>query len=97
VSVYVISEVEILDETRAARYRELAAASIAHHSGRYLARGATPDVLEGAFDAKRRVIVVEFPDRATAVRWYDSPEYREARSISETALDRRLLLVDGVA
>jgi uncharacterized protein (DUF1330 family) len=69
----------------------------AHHSGCYLVRGATPDVLEGSFDAKRRVIVVEFPDRATAVRWYDSPEYREAKSISETALDRRLLLVDGVA
>ena len=94
-SVYVISEVEILDETQGQRYRELAAASIAHHGGRYLARGATPTVLEGTCD--KRVVLVEFPDRETAETWYASPEYAEALALSKTALQRRLLLVDGVA
>ena len=92
-----ISEVEVLDEDRAARYRELAAASIAKYGGRYLARGAAPEVLEGEFPAARRVVVVEFPDQATADRWYRSPEYAEALEIGRTVLDRRLLLVPGLA
>jgi uncharacterized protein (DUF1330 family) len=94
VSAYVISEVRILDEARAQRYRELAQASIEAHQGRYLARGATPTVLEG--DADKKVIIVEYPDRATAERWYTSAEYAAALEIRETALDRRLLLVDGL-
>ncbi|UOZ07676.1 DUF1330 domain-containing protein [Amycolatopsis sp. WQ 127309] len=94
-SVYVISEVEILDETAAQRYRELAQASITGYQGRYLARGATPTVLEGVCD--KRVVLVEFPDRETAERWYASAEYAEALELSKTALRRRLLLVDGVA
>ncbi|MEA5358506.1 DUF1330 domain-containing protein [Amycolatopsis sp., V23-08] len=96
-SVYVISEVEILDEAQGQQYRELAQASIAGYGGRYIVRGAAPDALEGDFDEHKRVVVVEFPDRATAERWYASAEYANARQLSKTALRRRLLLVDGVA
>jgi N-glycosylase/DNA lyase len=46
-AAFVISEVEILDETVADQYRALAAASIEEHGGRYLVRGATPDAVEG--------------------------------------------------
>ncbi|MFJ1760604.1 DUF1330 domain-containing protein [Amycolatopsis sp. NPDC088138] len=96
-SVYVVSEVEILDEAQGQRYRELAQESIARHGGRYIVRGAAPAVLEGTFDEHQRVVVVEFPDRDTAERWYGSAEYAEALALSKTALRRRLLLVDGVA
>jgi uncharacterized protein (DUF1330 family) len=96
VTAYVISEVEILDEAPAQRYRELAAASIEAHGGRYLARGAIPTVLEGDAAKGKRIVVVVFPDRDAAERWYRSDEYAAALEIRATALDRRLLLVDGV-
>ena len=96
-SAYVISEVEVLDESQAQRYRELAAASIAHYGGRYLVRGVLPDVAEGEWLSSRRVIVVEFPDMETLQQWYKSPEYAEALAIRSAALDRRLLFVDGIA
>jgi uncharacterized protein (DUF1330 family) len=95
-SAYVISEVEVLDEWQAQRYRELAAASIAHHGGRYLVRGALPEVAEGQWLRSRRVIVVEFRDIEALQRWYQSPEYAEALAIRGDALDRRLLFVEGV-
>jgi uncharacterized protein (DUF1330 family) len=44
---YAISEVEVLDEARAGRYRQLAAASIAQYGGRYIVRGARSQVPEG--------------------------------------------------
>ena len=69
--------------------------SIYAHGGRYLVRG-------GAHGARRRaqpqtIIVIEFPDRATAERWYASPEYASALEERDTALTRSLVLVDGVA
>jgi uncharacterized protein (DUF1330 family) len=95
-SAYAISEVEVLDEAAGQRYRELAAASVARHGGRYLARGARPDVPEGDWPAEQRVVVVEFPSMEQLRTWYASADYAEALAVRETALARRLLFVDGV-
>lgn len=93
---YVISEVEILDEARGQRYRELAAASIARHGGRYLARGALPEVPEGDWHESRRLVIVEFPDMDRLREWYASDDYAEAPAVSHTALERRLLFIPGL-
>jgi uncharacterized protein (DUF1330 family) len=94
-AAYVVSEVEVLDEEQAGRYRQLAAASIARHGGRYLARGATPVVSAGTWPQEGRVIIVEFPSLQRALDWYSSADYAPARALAETALRRRLLFVDG--
>ncbi len=92
---YVISEVTVLDEERAHAYRELATASVALHDGRFLSRGQTPVAVEGDWPDDALLIVVEFPDMDAARSWYTSPEYAEALALRATALDRRLLFVDG--
>ena len=94
-AAYVISEVEVLDETQGRRYRELAAASIARHGGRYLARGAAPVVAEGEWPATCRLVIVEFPTMERLQAWYESADYAEALAVRQTALARRLLFVDG--
>jgi uncharacterized protein (DUF1330 family) len=95
-AAYVISEVEILDESFADRYRTLAAASIEEHGGRYLVRGAVPDAVEDEILPRRRLVIVEFPDMDTARRWYASSAYAEALALRDRALTRRLLFVEGV-
>ena len=95
-AAYVISEVEVRDEAGAERYRDLAGRSIAHYGGRYLVRGAEPQVPEGEWPGPARVVVVEFPSMEQLQQWYSSPEYAEALAVRRTALDRRLLFVDGV-
>ncbi len=95
-AAYVISEVEVLDEDFANVYRALAAASIAQYGGRYLVRGAAVEVVEGA-PTRRRIVVVEFPSVEAARAWYASPAYAEALKLRTRALDRRLILVEGVA
>ena len=94
-AAYVISEVEMLDETQGQRYRDLAAASIARHGGRYLVRAAAPVVAEGEWPAARRIVIVEFPDMERLRAWYASTDYAEALAIRQSALDRRLLFVDA--
>ncbi|GLZ14119.1 hypothetical protein Acsp04_43540 [Actinomadura sp. NBRC 104425] len=95
-TAYVISEVEVLDEQLADRYRAIAEDSIEHHGGRYIVRGAAPDAVEGAWPDQRRLVIVEFPDMETARRWYSSREYGEALKVRGQALDRRLLFVEGL-
>ena len=94
---YVISEVRIVDDVGGDRYREMAAASIAAHGGRYVVRGALPEALEGAWSDDTRLVIVEFPTADAARAWYSSPEYAEALALSRTVLQRRLLLAAGVA
>jgi uncharacterized protein (DUF1330 family) len=96
VSAYVISEVEVLDQTLADEYRSLSEASIVEYGGRYIVRDAVPDAVEGSWDGRRRLVVVEFPSMQVAREWYSSPSYSSARMITPTALARRLLFVEGL-
>jgi uncharacterized protein (DUF1330 family) len=41
--------------------------------------------------------VVEFPSMQRLREWYASPEYAKALEVRQTALDRRLIFVEGVA
>ena len=91
---YVISDVEIRDPALMERYRALAQASIAHYGGRYIACGGTVEPIEGDW-RPQTIIIVEFPSMERAREWYRSPEYAEALKVRGTALDRRLIFVDG--
>ncbi|MBZ9814854.1 DUF1330 domain-containing protein [Mesorhizobium sp. CA7] len=92
---YVISDVTIRDAEVMEIYRTRAAASIAQHGGRYLARGGEVEALEGNWKPGP-LIVVEFPDMDSARRWYRSAEYVAALEVRDTALSRNLILVDGI-
>ena len=95
VAAYVISEVEVRDETGADRYRRLAEDSIRRYGGRYLVRGALPTVPEGQWPQQQRVVVVEFPSMDRLRQWYASPEYAQALEVRRDALTRRLLFLEG--
>ena len=93
---YVISEVEILDEAAAKSYMKLAESSIAQYAGRYLARGANAEVIEGE-PTKRKVVIVEFPSMDRAHEWYESPAYAKALKFRDKALARHLIFVEGIS
>ena len=95
-TAYVISEVEVRDAGAMELYRTLAARSIAQYGGRYLVRGGAANAAEGGPPPKN-IIVVEFPSMERLREWYASPEYAEALKHRRTALERRLIFVEGVA
>ena len=92
---YVISEVEARDAAAMEAYRTLAAKTIAQYGGRYLVRGGGAEVVEGGPPPKT-IIIVEFPSMARLREWYASAEYAEALKLRHTALERRLMFVEGV-
>jgi uncharacterized protein (DUF1330 family) len=95
-SAYVISEVDVRDAAGFEAYRTIAAKAIVQYGGRYLVRGGAAEVAEGGPPPKT-LIVVEFPSMERLREWYASPEYAEALKHRRTALDRRLIFVEGVA
>ena len=94
-SAYVISEVDVKDAAGFEAYRSIAAKAIARYGGRYLVRGGIANAAEGRPPPKS-IIVVEFPSMEKLHEWYASPEYAEALKVRQTALDRRLIFVEGV-
>jgi|ERR1700683_1038782 len=92
---YSITEVEVIDQDGYKRYRELAQAAVLQYGGRFLIQGSAPVVAEGEWPSQQRVVVIEFPSMDQLTTWYDSPEYRPARKIAQTALRRRLLFLEG--
>ncbi len=92
---YVISEVDVRDAAGFEAYRTIAAKTIAQYGGRYLVRGGAAELAEGGPPPKT-LIVVEFPSMERLREWYASPEYAEALKHRLSALDRRLIFVEGV-
>ena len=92
---YLISEHDVHDPVGYERARPGAAAAIAKHGGRYIVNGlGKPELIEGSNQPKR-IVVLEFPDMAAARRFYESDEYRDARTIRQNASNSRLILVEG--
>ncbi len=91
---YVVAEITIYDPEIYERYKELAPVSIFKYGGRYAARGGTTEALEGTFDSGRYV-VLEFPSLDAARRWWNSPEYAEAKRLRQSCSTSRILVTDG--
>jgi uncharacterized protein (DUF1330 family) len=97
VTVYMVAQVQILDPAQWERYKEIAAREIAMHGGRYLARGASPEVEEADWKQPEnlQINVVAFPTMEQAHAWYSSPEYAKALAFRQGAVHRRLFFVHG--
>lgn len=93
-TAYLIADIQVTDPASYDQYRPLAAASVARFGGRFVVRGGKIDLLEGAPEPER-IVVIEFPDADAARRWYRSDEYQKALKIRQSASRGRVFLVEG--
>ena len=92
---YVIVETDVHDAEQYEQYRAAARGAIAAGGGRFVVRGGEMAVLEGDWRPKR-LVVLEFEDLDAAKRWYDSPEYQDAKRLREGAATLHAVAVEGV-
>ena len=93
---YVIADVEVADPEAYKEYTSGVLATVEAFGGRFVVRGGTVDRLEGDWDPER-IVLVEFPDLASARAWYDSPRYQELAPKRQAASRRgSLIAVEGV-
>jgi len=72
-------------------YLENVEATVRPFGGVWLAQG-NPDVVEGAWPGS--VVLMEFPDRAAAMAWYNSPAYEAIRPLRVRNAISDLVLID---
>lgn len=94
-AAYVIVEIEVIDPVGYETYRKLAGASLAAYGGRFLVRGGVTETLEGDWQPKR-LVVLEFESGDQVRRWYNSPEYQEAKAIRERTANTTMVVAEGL-
>lgn len=79
-----------------AEYREKVGATVEAFGGRYLARSGSPEVWEGEWTADQ-VVLVEFPDVASATAWNSSAAYRAIAPLRQENADSQRLVFEGLS
>jgi len=92
---FIIADVTVTDADQMAKYREWSTKAMQEHGAEVLVRGGTIEVLEGDW-APSRLVVLKFPDRAAARRFYESETYQHAKSLRKHAGVMRMVVVDGI-
>jgi len=92
---YVVIETDVHDPEQYGLYKAASPAAVASGGGRFVARGGELAVLEGDWEPSR-LVILEFPDLDAVKRWYDSPEYVEARTLRDGAAHLRMVAVEGL-
>jgi uncharacterized protein (DUF1330 family) len=75
-------------------YLERIDATLQPYDGHFIVHGHQPEHLEGEWAGT--LIVIEFPDYASARGWYDSPAYREILPLRTNNSDGVTMLLEGV-
>lgn len=75
-------------------YLEAIDATLAPFGGRFVIHGGDREHLEGAWEGD--LIVIGFPDRAAARRWYASPAYQAILPLRSRNSQGDVILIDGV-
>jgi uncharacterized protein (DUF1330 family) len=95
VTAYIINDMEITDPHRFEEYKLLSPATVAAYGGKFLARSGEVNALEGDWNP-RRLVILEFQDRAQAQAWLNSPEYAPARRLRQLSANSRMVVIDGI-
>ena len=93
-SAYIIANVQVTDPEQYKVYQKFSSEAIRKYGANVLVRGGEVDSLEGSEPG--RTVVMEFPDKAGAEAFYNSPEYRRAREERAQAARMTMYIVQGV-
>jgi uncharacterized protein (DUF1330 family) len=95
-SAYFVVELEITNSAAMEPYRAAVGATIEQYGGRFLARAGATELIEGGPEPKR-IVILEFADKAAFKRWYDSPEYQKILPGRLGNSTGRAFIVEGVS
>jgi uncharacterized protein (DUF1330 family) len=76
-------------------YGAAAAKLVEHFGGKYVLRGPGATLLEGDFGEGASMVISEWPDRAAAEAFWNSPEYAEVKKLRAGIADCQVLLIEA--
>ena len=93
-TAYIIVEIDTRDEELMNEYRKHTPGLVSKFGGKFIVRGGHCTSLEGGW-TPARMVVLEFPDRARAERFYHSEEYKPVLAMRLKAGHSKAILIDG--
>ena len=90
---YWVAHVDVTDDDVYRTYALANPAIFAAFGGRFITRGGQFQVPEGT--SRARHVVIEFPDYATALACYHSPEYQANAKLRQNAAQADLVIIEG--
>jgi uncharacterized protein (DUF1330 family) len=91
---YLIARVDVTDPGGYATYTAATPGLAARFGGRFIVRGGRFEAKEGA--ARSRNVIIEFPDYASALAFYDDPDYRAMLPHALAGSEREIVIAEGV-
>ncbi|WP_417613937.1 DUF1330 domain-containing protein [Parasphingorhabdus sp.] len=76
-------------------YGATAGALVEKFGGRYILRGPGAELLEGQFGDGASMVISEWPDKETAKKFWNSPEYAKAKMLRADMADCQVLLIES--
>lgn len=94
-AAYIIVQVNVTDPETFEAYRQQVPATLEPFGGEYSIRGGDMEVLEGEWAAPR-VVVLKFPDMASAKARHASDIYAGPMAIRHQLVETNAIAVDGI-
>ena len=95
---YMIITAQIADRGAfIAGYGVAAAQLVAQFGGTYVLRAPGAELLEGDFGDEASMVISEWPDKAAALAFWNSPEYAKVKLLRAGIAEVQVLLVEAAA
>jgi uncharacterized protein (DUF1330 family) len=95
VKCYAVAELDVLDPSWVEDYVRDVTPMVERHGGRYLARTARIERIEGERTPPQVLLVIEWPSREAAMDFYESDEYRGHREARRAGARNEFVLAAG--
>jgi len=92
---YVVVQAVITDWKGFSAYSKRVPEIVTQYGGEYLVLGGQSESLEGDW-GEVKIVLHRWPDMEAARKFWESPEYEEAKKMREGTGDFRVMLVDGL-
>lgn len=94
-TAYFIVNLEVTSPRAFTEYSKKAPEIVSSYGGKYLVRGGEAELLEGAWQPKK-VVILEFPSMARARKFYHSEDYKPLLALRAGSTHSEVVLVEGV-
>lgn len=94
-AAYVVVDTHITDPDEYEEYMALARPIVEAFGGTYLARGGRTRIIDDDLWSPTRIVLLEFPDFASAERFTDSEEYAPVAALRHRHARSTVVIVDG--
>lgn len=94
-SAFLIVDTKIHNAEAYEEYKQLAKPIAEQYGGTYRARGGAMDIRETDLWTPTRIVIIEFPDFASAQAFVDSKEYEPVQPMRQDNADCTVFILDG--